>query len=983
MFTRQLSTFMGAVLILGTGAVTLQAAEYPLVKDGKAVSAIVVKPDVPKPVSFGAKELSKFLAKISQGETLPIREKPEAKLYNIYLGTVGDKALVKASGIDERKLRKNGFAIAAKKDGLHIIGFDGLGTLYGAYEILKKQGGIRWVYPGEDGEYFSVKKTISVPEGVSYHNPHMEVRHMRFNGCINSLPYWDTCEWMVRNNMRVTRGSNVLADERYQDHFEELGAVSFEGGHILDMLMTGRGIRPKNEVKTLEEMFRENPEFFPMVNGRRIPLEGHKYQPCTSNRQLLDIMAENLLLWTKKKGVSGYIVVGNMDGTGWCQCPECRKLDPPEEAAKNTLPTRYWTMLNYLGGKVWEKNPDAKLLGWAYQNFWMPPKGVQIDKRFGIRLSFNNECYRHAITDPKCAINAQFLKLYKEWQKLGLHVENRDEIGGGCGAFYAPSERVLYQNFKDYPSIGLAGSDFCIVPPDGVIPKSLAARSPLMAGNLVWPAMWQVNYLSACFLWDIHGDFDRLYDEANRLYYGKAWAGGMRDFRALLTKAYTETPGCMGWGQGSPLGRCLDQPGVHAKLKTYLAAAGKAAADDPRALKHVLRDKEIFALTWEAARERYVKGYREFKAYKKSAPIVIDGQFNEPDWKNADVISNFVSMDGKGAPAAQTFFRVVYEPENIYFSIEAMEPSPDKLKHFASGRDDAKIWQGDNKIEIFINHPDLASNYYHYAISSKGSMFDAFHGPGKRDNSYNSKAEYQVKTDKDRWTLEIRIPTAELGMKCFDGQSWKINVARSRCLTDGTIEQSSWANGNFHNAENFGTINFVPKRSFGRHGENTVSFWNNASFNALVKNKPGKNAGWTLENDMLPKDWGLVSQNGILKMKLHPGSAENCYAEFGGGFFRQWHLGTGKSYQIHFRASGHGEMAVSFARHQPPKPNTPGRGPVIRIVDVATVNVDSDEWKNFKFPLVKEKDEEQIAVGFRHIKGTVNIDDCTVGPAGE
>lgn len=28
-------------------------------------------------------------------------------------------------------------------------------TLYGAYDILKEYGGIRWLFLGEEGEYFS------------------------------------------------------------------------------------------------------------------------------------------------------------------------------------------------------------------------------------------------------------------------------------------------------------------------------------------------------------------------------------------------------------------------------------------------------------------------------------------------------------------------------------------------------------------------------------------------------------------------------------------------------------------------------------------------------------------------------------------------------------------------------------------------------------------------------------------------------------
>ena len=68
------------------GAELLRAGEVVLVKDGKAASRIVVKPSAPLPVSFGAKELSSYLEKIS-GAKLQIASEPAEGLHNVYIGT--------------------------------------------------------------------------------------------------------------------------------------------------------------------------------------------------------------------------------------------------------------------------------------------------------------------------------------------------------------------------------------------------------------------------------------------------------------------------------------------------------------------------------------------------------------------------------------------------------------------------------------------------------------------------------------------------------------------------------------------------------------------------------------------------------------------------------------------------------------------------------------------------------------------------------
>ena len=155
--------------------------------------------------------------------------------------------------------------------------------------------------------------------------------------------------------------------------------------------------------------------------------------------------------------------------------------------------------------------------------------------------------------------------------------------------------------------------------------------------------MWQTMYVAAVLQWDITKDPEKVLEEANSLFFGKAWEGGMKDFRKLLITAASTTPGCFGHGHRAPIGRCLSAPGVHQKLKEYLAKAEKAAASDPdkRILKNVLKDKEFFRNLWEKERERYLKDFRELKAYPKTSAIKIDGNIDEKDWKNADVVSSF------------------------------------------------------------------------------------------------------------------------------------------------------------------------------------------------------------------------------------------------------------------------------------------------------------------------------------------------------
>lgn len=961
----------------------LWAAEFALLKDGKAVSQIIVVEDAAPPVQYAARELAAYLAKISGGEAPTIAAVKSGDRYPVFLGTVQDQTLVTAAGAADSPLEPGGFAIRADAKGLYIIGGDAVGALYGAYDILKTCGGIRWIFPGDEGEYFQPRPTIAVPAQNTVRNPYLTHREMQLNSVVVSKPYFDTREWQVRNGMTVTCRLAHLNDPQYGTHMQELGARGVPiGGHILTVLLFGK--YPKQE--EVEELFGQHPEYFPMIDGKRILLDDQKYQPCTSNSEVVEIMAQNLISYATQPGSDGLIIIGNNDGTGWCECGECRKLDPPDEAANNRVATRYWTLVQKLAQRVWEVKPAARLGGWAYQNFWMPPSGIRLDPRLTVCLSFNNQCWRHAITDPECSVNREFHKLYLAWKELGVKAYNRDEIAadGSVGSNFLPAERVLYQNFKDYPELGLIGSSFCIVPPppDAEVYAPLR-RGPMSEHNLNWAAMWQTNYLSAQFMFDIHQDFEQLYDECNRLYYGKAWDGGMREFRALLGKSFFETPGCMGWGLGAPLGRCLDQPGVHDQLKALLARAEEAAArdPDPRALRHVRRERNIFGYTWEAARKTYLENYKELNVYRKTSPILIDGELSERDWKTADVMTGFKRPPWVHAASepVQTYFRAVYEPDALYLAVEAMEPLVDQIAAETIPKDGPYSKIGNN-LEMFLHYPDMGDQYYHYIVNSAGSIIDARHGLHTRDTAYDSGAEYAVKVLGDRWVVEMRIPTSGIGMKCLDGATWKLNVARCRTLEEQR-ELSSWCGGQFHGVDNFGVLRFTPSRVSGRFQGNDPAAWKNASFNEVCENdKLPSFRQWKgqWKTRLVPVYW-TCDHNATGSTVLHKESSDNYVVELEGGIIGNWYVAPAQRLQITFRASGNGKARLWTGKYEHGRDKGyPFKGQTGAL----EFAVESDVWKTFRLT-VDKGDEPRLYVRFFHQQGTVRLDDVIVTPLGD
>ena len=783
---------IAAVLVAAAGAALPSAGvgTVSLVEDGVARCHVMVCCDADPALRFGAREIQKYFSLATGCGAL---DGP----YAIDVSVTGQWA--------HFGLREDGFVIDVRPDGMSVVGANPRGALYGCYEVLKRYAGMRWLVPGDDGEYCVHKgRSIAVPVGRTVQNPYLRIRETRANTDEGFL-------WHARNNMlsELNTGRFVRNGKRTKecDRLEELCVRGIGiSGHIQSDLLIGPYRGKEREAKR-DELFARHPEWFPLIKGRRVKILGPgDANPCVSNPELLDHLASNLCERIKgPHGCESYVTVGNNDTTIWCECEKCRALDAPERAGTHgEMSDRYWHLVGGIAERVWRRLPDARLGGWAYQNYWYPPVRTKIDPRLKVFVSYNNMCWRHSVADPTCAVNEEWRRIYRMWAKTKLpFVVDREPVGGvGCIAdTYQPAEHVLHENFKAFAEYGCGGAHFVLM---GAQPDFFKwdNRPPWHGKNLGWYAMWQCCYMSAKCMWNLDFDFDATLEEANRLYYGAAWEGGMKEFRAYLADCYYSVDFCSGWGQGAPLGPVLDRPGSKERLLALLekAVASAKAAGDERSLRHILRDREIFTKSWLYFREQYERNYKVLDVKAKTAPIKVDGVLDEADWQSAEVLTGFATPDWckvKSEDIHQTRVRVVYDPEALYFAVEALEDKPGSLL------------EGKNHIEIFYSYPDMAERCYQLIVYREGNHMTWLRkSAGDVDKTFSSIAEVAVVRSADRWTVEVAVPTDEIGSKCLAGQVWKANVCRQRGASDSPRESSSACNGVFYGPGNFVNLKF-------------------------------------------------------------------------------------------------------------------------------------------------------------------------------
>ncbi len=786
-----------------------------LVKDGAAKCAIVLSAQAGLVERHAADELKTYLQKIT-GADVAITAEAAPGVTPIRIGVAGADNLVMNRDLKKAvaAITDDGFVIESGKDGVQIVAKDKRGLLYGVYHLLKSYGGVYWLFPGEEGEYCPKNNAFVVPAQCTTVNPAFTERKFRLNGGSGWTP--DTFDWLLRNGLQVygAKYKDGSPEKKYMDERAMIINVSDE----LTPIMVGAW-----DKKKLQALFDEHPEYFGIYKGKR-GVYGVS-QPCTSNSEVIKLMLEH---WLQKLEAYGQVPLvagcGNDDHTCWCQCDNCKKLDPPEEVATGDVSTRWWLYVNAVAKAILTPDyPNRSMAVLVYQNYRRVPVGVKPDPRVTAIICPHQRCYIHPLDDPTCAPNAsKFRKMFEDWHAAGIRsttFEYHPEMPGKCS--YLPMEASWVKDLQFYKRLNMYGFGMVVTAPDGHYAGHEYGRTHLYALTNQWRALWQQHWLTGYFAWNIDADFETVSEAINSRYYGPAWPA-MKAYRAELLKAIQETPVNMGYGTpNAVLGKCYDRPGLAQRLADLLDQAEKAVAQDPVILKRVKYDREYLKTNWEAAYEEYQQTkQKEYNARRTTQAPVIDGILDDPDWKNSDFVTDFIVFGEDGRKAeVQTFVRMLYDDTNVYFGIECLKAKSGKVEVKAA-KDGLDALNGSH-LELFLTPPGLGGKYYHIGFSTNGKLYQAMtDSPSSRDADFKLNPQVKMTELPDRWIAEVKVPIEKLKGKIADGDVWRINVARCALTDAGKAESSSWSGGGvFHGSEVHRSVAFGAEGAIVKNGD--------------------------------------------------------------------------------------------------------------------------------------------------------------------
>jgi hypothetical protein len=172
-----------------------------------------------------------------------------------------------------------------------------------------------------------------------------------------------------------------------------------------------------------------------------------------------------------------------------------------------------------------------------------------------------------------------------------------------------------------------------------------------------------------------------------------------------------------------------------------------------------------------------IAGERLEVARISQAPI-IDGVLDEPIWRDAATIHQFVqAFPQAGAdPSRRTELHLASDGQTLFVSIRAFDYEPQAIRAREATRDGIDL---DDSVTIVIDPQGTQRNGFFFAINPRGTQSDGtIANGGSASTDWDIVWQSAARIDAKGWTAELAIPLGLLAAPS-DGRPWRFNAARN------------------------------------------------------------------------------------------------------------------------------------------------------------------------------------------------------------
>ncbi len=279
-------------------------------------------------------------------------------------------------------LAAEGYALEVVGKNLYLYGGSGRGLIHGVYSLLEEDLGCRW-YSTESVDTPRMER-LSARFVPRKYVPVLELRD----------PYIHTMHdsnWSLRNKTNTPHARVPLAwggSLRYH-HMGHTYASYFPTA----------------------QYFAEHPEYYALVNGKRQPS-----QLCHTNEDVIRLSIEKTCEIFRSHPEVTITAIGPNDGRGFCDCPNCKKLDDENGGRSGS----YFHHLNRIAAGVKKEFPNNHLISLAYLDYAPPPTHLKVDDYIIIQLCTDSHAWKYQF----CNLweSKEFPAILKAWHAVGARI---------------------------------------------------------------------------------------------------------------------------------------------------------------------------------------------------------------------------------------------------------------------------------------------------------------------------------------------------------------------------------------------------------------------------------------------------------------------------------------------------------------------------------------------------------------------------------
>jgi hypothetical protein len=343
---------------------------------------IVVDSEAIPSEKYAAQEFQRFFEQAT-GILLPVHNTNVNASNHVYIGK--NIALAESgTKANVSELGEEGLQVIIRKNLLAIIGGRPRGTLYGVYQFLEDELGVRFLT--HDHTHVPVSPKAKIPCREYIYKPPFSFRWSYY--AENSK----NPDFAAR--LRV---NTVTADEKL-------------GGKTGQNLIS----HSFHKLVPFSKYGMDHPEYYALVDGKRdTNTAWGGPQLCVTNPEVVKIAAENAIRFLDEHEFSN-ISVSQADTDKYCHCSRCQEINMHEGTPMGSQ----LAFVNAIAELVEKAHPDVKVGTLSYWYTRKPPKTIRPRHNVQIQLCSIECCTLHPIDDPSCPRNIEFCCDVNEWGKI-------------------------------------------------------------------------------------------------------------------------------------------------------------------------------------------------------------------------------------------------------------------------------------------------------------------------------------------------------------------------------------------------------------------------------------------------------------------------------------------------------------------------------------------------------------------------------------